>query len=266
MGYCHGWCPAAIYENKPVKSVTLTAYDGTKLHFWPDDIKALMTSWWAEANYDTDFMGESCTSTNVSTDPATGLFLNESCASNNAASWHIAFGNWIGIQKKGIIFDPNPDGEVWNQPAYSHSLRYFNVLTGYYTSSSSDAMVNFSSVASSTDSFLNFVYRYADKTNTKYVIGVVATVIYISENSPQQTNTIFAENKTTVTYQYELELDSQYNIIGGQWYTNFHTNFVWKVHTPANATGPYDQYVPSFDGSVQSLKKLSTYAKKTITI
>jgi len=84
--------------------VTLTAYDGkTKITFWPDDIKALITAWWAQAHYDTDFMGNSCTSTKVTKDTTTGLYLGKNCASNNAASWHIVFGNHVGIEKK-VLF------------------------------------------------------------------------------------------------------------------------------------------------------------------
>jgi hypothetical protein len=250
-------------KKKPKKAVTLTGWDGkTQITFWPDDIKALITSWWAEARYDTDFMGNSCTSTSVAKDPRTGIFIGSSCASNNAASWHIVFGNHIGIQKKQIIFDPEPDGEVWNQPAYKHSFKYFNVLTNNYYSNPLSARVNFSSVSSSRNAFLNFVYRYANKSATKYVVGVVASVTYIAEDLPVQTTAIRQETTKVVTYKYELELDGSNRIIGGQWYTNFHPNFVWKVHNPDAASGPYDKQAPSFNGSVQSLKNLSSVAKK----
>jgi len=263
MGYCHGWCPAAIYEKKPVKSVTLTAYDGkTKITFWPDDIKALITAWWAQAHYDTDFMGNSCTSTKVTKDTTTGLYLGKNCASNNAASWHIVFGNHVGIEKKGIVFDPNPDGEVWNQPAYSHEFKYFNVLTNKFYSNPLSAKVSFSDVKNSNNTFLKFVAKYADKNKTKYIVGVTAKVVYIAENHPSQGNAIREETKTTMTYKYELELDSKNKIIGGQWYTNTHPNFVWKVHTPEEAYCPFDKTAPNYTGTVQSIKNLAKYAKK----
>jgi len=143
---------------------------------------------------------------------------------------------------------------------YKHKFQYFNVLTNSYASSALAAKVRFSSIPASSDSFFNFVSRNAAK-GTQWIVGVVATVIYISENLPEQTTAERIDNTTTVVYKYELELDGNYNIIGGQWYSNFHPNFVWKVHSPNDASGPYDQYVPSFDGSVQSLQSLAEYAK-----
>ena len=39
-----------------------------------------------------------------------------------------------------------------------------------------------------------------------------------------------------VTYWYDLELDEDNNIVGGEWYTNRHPDFLWTKKTQLTTT------------------------------
>src|SRR5687768_11813943 len=57
-----------------------------------------------------------------------------------------------------------------------------------------------------------------------------------------------------VTYRYDLELDASGRIIGGEWHTMYHPDFLWVPLKNADVYGVGDDYVPvtggeSWDGS-----------------
>ena len=51
-------------------------------------------------------------------------------------------------------------------------------------------------------------------------------VTYVGENSPSQVE--FQESHfTNIEFEYDLELDSKNKIIGGEWYSDNHPDFLW---------------------------------------
>ena len=54
-------------------------------------------------------------------------------------------------------------------------------------------------------------------------------VQYLSEGEPVQENYNSAADDftTEVVYRYDLELDSTDQLVGGEWYTNSHPDFLW---------------------------------------
>ena len=70
------------------------------------------------------------------------------------------------------------------------------------------------------------------------------TVTYVVEKSPVQMDNESAlfENLRTVNYRYDLELDAQQNIIGGEWYTIYHPDFLWvpELNSEASTVGDID--------------------------
>jgi len=161
MGKCHGWTPASINEPRPIKTVNITAADGkTVISFYPEDIKGLASIFWASTSYDQKFIGARCKYKDLSKvpkDPETGLWDTYQCFTVNPASLVIVLANQIGIRKKHLIYDPDSNGQIWNQPVYGYTLKYFNPITNEYgkTNSVKVSMASFIQKANTTK-FDNF--------------------------------------------------------------------------------------------------------------
>jgi len=264
MGHCHGWTPASYLLPKPVKSVKITAADGkTNITFYPEDIKALATIFWAEAKFTTKFLGSRCNYKDLSSvpkDSATGLWDDYKCFTVNPATLTLAMGNQIGIRQKNLIYDPDSNGQIWNQPVFAYEMNYFNPVSGDSGDYSSSKITMAQVKENSDKQFLNFVGRKAGS-KTKYVIGVTMRVKFVFENPPQKGNTQKEDNIDSRLYKYVLELDSDENIVGGEWTENSHPIFIWQPAENETPRGYGDSDVKSFDGSVEQLKKLTKAAK-----
>jgi len=263
IGYCHGWSPASYTYKRPTKVVTLTASDGkTQVPFLQEDIKALATIYWAQANYYTRIAGNLCdygdNESAIPSDPSTGLWLDNTCFAINPASLVIIFENQVGITKGNIIFNPAQDGEIWNQPCTSYSMGYFNPLTNASSTSITSSRITLAQLKASTNPILQFVNKYRNPSSTNF-IGVNMTINYVVEIFPVHDNYVAADAFDSASYSMILELDNNNNIIGGEWTTNTHPTFVWNISTAIPYT--QDSAVPTFNGSVAALQALSSNAK-----
>ena len=111
--------------------------------------------------------------------------------------------------------------------------------------------------------------QYRDS-RTRFVVGIEMDVKYIVETSPRQTpmDSPSYDGIKSVTYRYDLELDATGDIIGGEWYTNLHPDFLWsplktaRVYTQADrflaSRGIYkwsaDEIVPSTVGQIVGME------------
>ena len=68
------------------------------------------------------------------------------------------------------------------------------------------------------------------------------TVSYVVETRPSQSETDSASRDAIqqVIYYYDLELDASNTIIGGEWYTNKHPDFLWTPGKGSRAVTRYD--------------------------
>lgn len=270
MGICHGWSPASYMEKRPEKSVKLIAYDGvTEVEFLPDDIKALVTLLWAEGDYTTKFIGANCKYENrseIPTDSETGLWIDAKCFSLNPAALTIAMANQIGIKKKNLIFDPDSNGEIWNQPVYKYEMSYFHLLKSE-TNNMMSSSLNESKVTlyelekNRDDKFINFFLKNKSN-NTKTFVGMIMTVYYIFELGPVHGVNHREDNIQKSKYMFVLELDENDKIVGGEWVHNSHPTFIWMPDEHTNISTYEDRYVKKFTGSVEELKNISRYAAK----
>jgi len=265
MGKCHGWTPASINEKRPVIAVNLTAADGeTVITFYPEDIRALATGYWAEAKYETSFLGSRCEYADFSTIPSdnrTGLWDDYSCFTVNPATLVIVLANQLGIRKKALIYDPDSNGQIWNQPVYGYSLSFFNPATGS-SASYNDASINLTTLAnvSNTSDILGLVNR-KKSAKTATVIGVEMTVNFVFENPPIFGNRTKPDNTDSRSYRFYLELDANENVVGGEWTENSHPIFIWNPAEGKKINGLGDDEVTSFNGTVAELKALTQTAK-----
>ncbi|MCO5142147.1 MAG: hypothetical protein M9962_03550 [Oligoflexia bacterium] len=238
MGICHGWAPAAYMLDRPSSSVSVLAADGrTKITFYPSDIKALASLLWAKHSSEVNFVGGRCDTKEPKQDE-NGRIYDQNCFDTNPGAWHLALVNQIGISDKSLVMDATFDYEVWNQPILSYEYTYFNPETKAPSNSLRSAKV-------SANEFRSDKFRKYRDNNTRSIVGISMTVKYMAENNPtiQGSDAKSNDNITTVRYIYDLELDSNDNIIGGEWYQNAHPDFLWTPVKDARAVSPGDTYL-----------------------
>jgi len=272
MGYCHGWTPASINEPRPVKTVNLTAADGkTVISFYPEDVRAYATVYWANARFDTSFLGSRCDSESDLNNPSykdnsTGLWDEYHCFSLNPASLLIVLGNQLGIRGKSFIYDRGVTGQVWNQPVVGYEISYYNPLTtGYHAAGEfNTSKVNISTFQQNANSS-EYVAFFAKKANpnTKEVVGVNLNINYIGENAPVFGDRVVPDRISPASYNFIIELDDNENIIGGEWATTkAHPMFLWNMAQGGSPFGAGDDVVKTFGGSVQELQNMTAAAQK----
>ncbi|MCM2281226.1 MAG: hypothetical protein NDI61_05195, partial [Bdellovibrionaceae bacterium] len=240
MGICHGWAPASYMAPRPSRAITVLAADGrTPITLYPSDLKGLSSFSWAYSAPPSRFLGGRCDSKDTRRDPETGRILDEHCFDTNPGSWHIAITNQIGIARRSLIIDATYDYEVWNQPVYSYQYRYFNPQTGQSAPSLQSAIVPIE--AFSVDKFKRFRSPQA-----KFVVGIFMDVKYIVETDPdhETTNSSAQDAWLTAEYMYDLELDKNGRILGGEWYSNGHPDFLWSPEAGSRSKAAGDARIP----------------------
>jgi hypothetical protein len=237
MGLCHGWAPAAIVEKKPMSAFELSSIDNEKISFEPSDVKALLTYMWAVNSYNTDFLGTRCNEKNPKRDE-NGRIISPGCFDLNPAVWHLVVVNLIGQQKRSFVMDATFDYEVWNQPMLGYSYTYFNPKTNLETQKISEAIVIRSDLEN--DKYI----KYRDSKSVS-VIGIKMKVGYVVETQALtlEMDSDQEDEVRWVNYEYDLELDSNGNVIGGEWHSNSHPDFVWSPSINANPASPYDRNI-----------------------
>lgn len=249
MGICHGWAPASYMESRPVKSVEVMAHDGkNKIKFYPSDIKALTSLLWATTESPVRFLGGRCNKKDPEQDE-NGRIIDAECFDTNPMTWHLALVNQLGRAKRSFVFDATYDYQVWNQPIVSYHYKYFNPKTKETVGTIDEARVKLADF--SDDKFKK--YRSAQ---TTFIVGITMSVKYVVETRPTQSEEDSPENDVTrqVVYLYDLELDQDDKIIGGEWYSNAHPDFLWSPTADAKPMTVGDYYLlgaPLWDGKSQ---------------
>jgi hypothetical protein len=237
MGLCHGWAAASINTPEPKKTVTVQSNEG-EFSFFASDIKALTTLLWSKGRFRTRFVGGRCNEKNPPTDHM-GRPTSEDCLDNNPGTWHMAIVNQIGIFKRSFVMDATYDYEVWNQPVTGYKIKYYNPTTKNDTTTLNEAIVLRSDFKKDPRAKLR-----ADLST--HLVGVKMLVSYTVENSPNA-NPYQETYIREVEYEYDLELDKNLNIVGGEWYSDNHPDFLWVPDKNAFPLSAGDQTGKSID-------------------
>lgn len=240
MGLCHGWAPASYMLNGPKKTLKLKSFDQKHdVEIYPDELKGLASYLWATSPFDTAFVGGRCNDKDPKYDE-NGRIITKDCFDSNPATWHLAVLHRLGMQKQSFVIDATYDYEVWNQPVVGYTLTYFNPITSKFTDSLNEALIPINSYTG--DKFKK--YRSQQAT---HVLGVAMRLGYVVERnvSDNESEPPPYSDVVWVEYLYDLEVDSRGDIIGGEWYTNLHPDFLWTPKKGAKATS-------QFDGSLKS--------------
>ncbi|NQZ20080.1 MAG: hypothetical protein HRT44_12615 [Bdellovibrionales bacterium] len=230
MGICHGWAAAAIQMPRPKNAITLMAADGkTEVTFYPAEIKSFGSYLWANsAPRNSRFIGGRCNDKEVEYDDESGAVIDETCFDTNPADWHAIVSAYLGRHKQSFVMDMTFDYEVWNQPVLSYDVHFSNPMSDTWETSENvmDMVVPYDEAFKAQDAFKNI--RNASN-KTRYIVNVGMEVKYLSENSPEARGTDGPQydNIVETYYSYDLELDANYNDIGGEWHSNEHPDFLW---------------------------------------
>ena len=246
MGICHGWAAASFSLERPLNMITVKAFDGkTDLKFYPSDIKALASLLWANVRVPTLFVGGRCNVKNPETDDE-GRIIDQDCFDTNPATWHRSMVEQLGKRGESFVFDATYDYQVWNQPVISYEYTYFNPQT-------LDEGLSLEESITPIEKFERDVFKSYRQREARYVVGVEMDVAYLVETDPSH-RTFDNPSKDmhrTVSYMYDLELDENYKIIGGEWYQNYHPDFIWLPQRGASAISIGDYSI----GQSESWKK-----------
>lgn len=206
-GTCNGWSTAALKFSEP-PPVAIANKEGIVIPFGSSDIKSLLMlqQYFIKTYKNYAILGDRC---NEVATPEMKKFFPEvltedsldACSDSNAGAFHLVVTNMLGRAKKGLVFDVDRDSEVWNQPVFKFSSTI---------------------------------------TNRTATSAMVSTKIwYAEEEMPHWEPLTIAEKNLEVvaTYNYELELNSRGEIIGGKWktgqamdskmYPTYHPDFIW---------------------------------------
>jgi hypothetical protein len=242
-GLCHGWSPAAIMTPTPNPSVEIQSANGQMMTFYPSDIKALAAMAWGASPPKLNLAGTRCPVRHPREDEV-GRVTDERCRAVNPATWHIGIVNQLGVDKRSFVVDANYDLEVWNFPVAAYQYQYFNPQTLTVSDQLSGSVVKASEFT--IDKFKK--YRSPD---AKYFVGISMDMTYVIPIQPS-THPNHKSLTHTIKYVYDLELNQKGEIIGGEWYSNFHPGFIWNL-PPGSHTlskGEYQIGVPFvWDGS-----------------
>ncbi len=224
MGICHGWAPAAYKAPRPTNVVSIPLEingRSVNLTFYPSDIKGLLTLLWAKGQVPTRFIGGRCNVSAPDTD-SNGRIISTECFDTNPGTWHMATVCQVGTLHRSFVLDATYDAEVWNQPASSYRYFYFNPQTSEPSGRFQEAVIPLADFTR--DRFRN--YRAGRAVSC---VGINMELSYVVETMPSHATTDHPGRDAIVTkaYQYDLELDALGRIIGGEWYTNLHPDFLW---------------------------------------
>ena len=250
MGLCHGWAAVSMMMPEPKKRVEIQTASGSKV-FNPSDIKGLATLLWSKGDFQTKFIGGRCNTKDPRVD-SQGRTIENNCLDTNPGTWHIAIVNQLGVSKRSLIMDASQGYEVWNHPVSAYEYNFFNPKTKKRSVQLQGALVQ---KGEWTDARAK--YR---SPGTQYIVGVIMRVTYSIENFPsdmeyQQILNSMAE------YDYDLELDKDYKIIGGEWYSNTHPDFLWvpvKKSFP-HTYGDYGENEVNFANLSQENRQAAAY-------
>lgn len=221
-GLCHAWVPAAILEDRPLRSVT---YNGVTFHV--GDLEALLIAAYNRAP--ADMIGGRCNlgsgDTTVERDEH-GRAVDVNCRDSNPGAMHVIVTNYLGLNQRGFAMDRTYDYEVWNQP-----------VVGYEITRQREISVQ---EANALLGRTGDTYAYNADAATLYDVHM--SLRWITESHASRTPADTARHTRTDYLTYILEVDAEGKIIGGEWYGNSrsaHPDFLWNPRRLTRSSVPY---------------------------
>lgn len=238
-GICHGWAVAAGHSPRPEKTVVVTLPNGKKLPFYPNDIKALVSLMWANSTIQSNviFEGNRCNKKNPDKDKY-GRYIDTEkdrddveliprCADVHPAIFHVSLVNILGVEGRSFVVDKTAEAAIANQPVSGYSLEYFNPENGK-EGKLIDAVV-------ALKDYKKDPFSVSRNPEATHVVGVAVKLKYTDWEFPKKKETNSAEDDKIKDFEfnYDLELNADGIVVGGQWRVNKKGNSSsGKTHQP----------------------------------
>lgn len=233
-GICHGWSAANHMRTpEPERAIQVTSASGQfTVGLYPADIEALVAYLWAESSPSTLLIGSKCSGTSPEKN-AYGRPLDSACLDNNPKSWHLSVVNRVGRDRDSLVMDASSGGEVWNYAIDTYYMRYFNPMTLKPSRSLDDSVV-------SREEYIADRFHDVRDPAAKYIVGVMMEVYMPAAIEPTR-----AVGKKEPLYSkkqfiYDLELDADFRVIGGEWHGSEHPDFLWTYAYDAKPKTRWD--------------------------
>jgi len=222
-GYCTGWAAASLMVPRPRQAVIALSADGTtQIRFLPSDLKALAALLWSTGIFPTRYVGTLCQQSPIPRDPVNDRPLDPACRDTSPATWHLSVTNQVGLAERSLLFDSDPGFQIWNQPVSSYRYRTFHPVTGLFGSLEDSRIER--------GSFQQDRFAGLRAPGTRWIIGVEMEVEFVYEKRPdlESIDDPNTDPYRRPVYRYDLELDAEGNIIGGEWWTRLHPDVIWS--------------------------------------
>jgi hypothetical protein len=182
----------------------------------------------------------------------------------NPEFYHLVKNNQIALNGRGFVMDRHYRAEVQNQPSYKYEIKYFKV-SDRHPKASAGLSLQAAKVRIPSrywDPFSNYRSRKAVA-----VVGIEAKIWYGLENMHpvgKLTDSPGDDKTDTLTIRYDLELDGNDEIVGGEWREHEnsdaptlveqikyqHPDILWLIPPGVKALSPGDFAAKSaWDGS-----------------
>ncbi|RLN72781.1 hypothetical protein BBO99_00009717, partial [Phytophthora kernoviae] len=222
FGICHAWAAAAMLEKEPMCDA-----QKNNVTFHPVDIKALLTQAYDGAAIEVVFTGVRFNGPDSPEElDQYGRYVDSARRDISPGFFHIAVANTLGKQKQSFIVDVSSDSQVWNQPVQKYEFLEAEIV---------DA------AKLSLEYFGNATYPFND--DMKYLAKCTTRLTWTAESLEDGALTATGRIAAYTVYQdyeYCLELDENYAIIGGEWLGDSrkdHPDFFWfPVDKPSTDT------------------------------
>ncbi|MFO1495408.1 MAG: hypothetical protein U1F26_12225 [Lysobacterales bacterium] len=202
-GICHGTAAAMIAQEEPL-AVEARNPDGIRVPFTATDIKALIGQAYASTRLHTAMLGRGCRGAPNGVPDVTG------CLDVNAGAFHIALANLIGRQGQPFIAEIDAAAAVWNYP-----------VQGYASEVIEESPPARRSAQGSTRRL---------RVRTTLDFAGIADVPSDDDHRPAGASTRSAAPPYRIDYW--LDLDASGRILGGDWLTDTHPDYLWLATCP----------------------------------
>ncbi|PIS10364.1 MAG: hypothetical protein COT73_09755 [Bdellovibrio sp. CG10_big_fil_rev_8_21_14_0_10_47_8] len=219
MGICEGSAAAGSTYPQPRKSVLMWSPQGDMIQFHILDIKGLAALLWSSYNVKIPTAGTVCDNANPKN--SDGVIVDEDCFNNNPGTWHIALTNFLGLRQQTIFINRVTNQEVWNVPVLSYKISYFDVNTKKRKNSLAEAVIPIGSDQRK-------IFNHFRSPRATQLVGV-KTTITVASGSTTHRDSLVSSSLGGFDYEYDLELDAQGQIVGGEWLGAKHPDFIWVI-------------------------------------
>ena len=217
FGLCHAWVPAAMLEDRPMRTIT---HNGVTFH--TADVEALIIAAYNRAG--ADMIGGRCNDKEVKRDEQ-GRPVESDCRDSNPGTMHVIMTNYLGLNKTAFAEDRTYNYEVWNQPVVAFDVAQLDEI------SLEEAITEVNLTGD----------EYTHNPDARFFYKVAASMTYITESHASAVPADAGRHERTDRYTYVLELDEDKHIIGGEWTGSSrskHPDFLWNPRRASRSSVP----------------------------